>query len=499
VELCAAIPGIVFFVSVEPDGVYRFAAVSRPFIEATGLSEERIIGKRIEDVIPAESHALVLAKYAEAIRTEKTVHWQETSTYPAGIRHGEVAVTPVLNASGNCTHLVGLVHDVTELRRSAAALREASQRKDEFLAVLSHELRNPLTAITTSLLVLERAMPGSEQARRAQSVIRRQVDQLTGLVNDLLDVARISSGKIQLAHQGIELSALVRSTVDDHRELFDQSEIRLELNLAPASVFVNGDPKRLSQIVANLLHNAVKFTDRGGHTTVTVSADEASERAVVRVADTGVGMSPQLLPRLFEPFMQADNTLARTKGGLGLGLALVKKLVELHGGDIDAYSAGPGQGAEFVLRLPLGRSETMRQPVERPARRSSRHRVIIIEDNVDAAESLREVCEFCEQQVEVAYDSREGIAKVRQFLPHLVLCDLGLPGMDGYEVARSLRADKSLSGMVLVALSGYAQLADQERAREAGFDLHLPKPLQLEKLEDLLAEVSRRLESASAG
>jgi PAS domain S-box-containing protein len=374
-------------------------------------------------------------------------------------------------------------------RETAEALAKADINKNHFLAVLSHELRNPLAPITNSLYILDHAVPGGEQAHRAQAVIGRQVAQLARLVDDLLDVTRIARNKIPLQRQRLELGELVRRTMEDHRPQFESNEVHLELAPTSQPVFVNGDSNRLAQMVGNLLQNSAKFTGPGGGTRVSVSTDSEAKQAVVRVTDTGVGMDQEMLARLFQPFAQADATLDRSKGGLGLGLALVKGLVELHGGTIAARSPGLGQGAEFVVRLPLALEEGA---VDGSARSSTlvpggRRRVLIIEDNIDAADSLREALEFSAHEVEVAYNGPAGIAKAREYKPEVVFCDIGLPGMDGFDVARAFRADDALKGAYLVALSGYALPEDVQRASEAGFDQHLAKPPNLDILEQTLA------------
>jgi PAS domain S-box-containing protein len=374
-------------------------------------------------------------------------------------------------------------------RETAEALAKADINKNHFLAVLSHELRNPLAPITNSLYILDHAVPGGEQAHRAQAVIGRQVAQLARLVDDLLDVTRIARNKIPLQRQRLELGELVRRTMEDHRPQFESNEVHLELAPTSQPVFVNGDSNRLAQMVGNLLQNSAKFTGPGGGTRVSVSTDSEAKQAVVRVTDTGVGMDQEMLARLFQPFAQADATLDRSKGGLGLGLALVRGLVELHGGTITAHSPGLGQGTEFVVRLPLAVEEGAD---DRPVRSGTpapggRRRVLIIEDNIDAADSLREALEFSAHEVEVAYNGPAGIAKAREYKPEVVFCDIGLPGMDGFDVARAFRADDALKGAYLVALSGYALPEDVQRASEAGFDQHLAKPPNLDILEQTLA------------
>ena len=376
-----------------------------------------------------------------------------------------------------------------ELRLANERLREADQRKNEFLAMLSHELRNPLAPIRNSLYVLDRAERGSDQARRAQATIDRQTAHLTRLVDDLLDITRISKGKIQLRKQLVDLGELVRRTVEDHRSSFAAAGVGLEIAVSGGELWVDGDATRLSQVLGNLLHNAAKFSERGGHASVSVAREQNA--AVIRVRDTGVGLSQEMLVRLFEPFTQAETTLDRTRGGLGLGLALVKGLVELHGGSVAVESAGLGQGAEFIVRLPLRELANDSEATPASGRATPARRVLVIEDNVDAAESLREVLEFGGHAVAIANSGGDGIEKSRAFRPDMILCDIGLPGMDGYEVARRLRADQTLASIYLVALTGYALPEDLARAKAAGFDEHIAKPASLERIEQVLANAPR--------
>ncbi|MDI1478351.1 ATP-binding protein [Polyangium sp. y55x31] len=392
------------------------------------------------------------------------------------------------------------LHESEERHRALAeALREADRRKDEFLAILSHELRNPLAPVRNSLYVLGRAAPGSEQAKRAERVIERQIVHMTRLIDDLLDVTRISRGKIHLQHGPIELCDLVHRAAEDLRSVFEQGGVTLGVELPDEPVWVNGDGTRLAQVVGNLLHNASKFTDRGGRVLVSVSL-AARGRACIRVSDTGMGIAPEILASLFSPFMQADRTITRSRGGLGLGLSLVKGLVELHGGDVRAESDGPGHGATFTIELPV------REPAAPNGAASVRgephrcSRILVIEDNPDAATSLAEALSLGRRsvQVEVAHSGPEGIEKARSFEPEVILCDLGLPGMNGYEVARALRADPAHRDKVLIALTGYASPEDRKLSRAAGFDRHLAKPLDFKMLERLLAEVCDPAGRASA-
>jgi signal transduction histidine kinase len=474
---------------------FRYLAVNSAFSRLTGLPVDQVWGRTVKQVLPGiESHwieafgRVVQTGVAEQIENGVAELDKEFEAHAWRVGPGRFAVV-FTDVSERKFAVKVLQESEARSRAAAETLREVDRNKNQFLAVLSHELRNPLAPIANSLYILERAVPGDEQARRAQAVIGRQVGQLSRLVDDLLDATRISRNKLTLQKKRLELNQLVRRTLADHSAEFEKNQVRVEGYFAPGPVFVEGDGNRLAQVIGNLLQNAAKFTGAGGRTQVSVSTDSEAQRAVVRVADTGVGMSPEMLARLFQPFAQADTTLDRSKGGLGLGLALARGLVEFHGGTITAHSAGPGQGAEFVVSLPLAPDDGV---AGEPARSRTlppgvRRRVLIIEDNFDAADSLREALEFSQHEVEVAHTGPAGLAKARVFKPEVVLCDIGLPGMDGFEVARAFRADDGLRGVYLVALSGYALPEDVQRALEAGFDRHLAKPPDLENLEQTLA------------
>ncbi len=378
------------------------------------------------------------------------------------------------------------VEDVTNRRRAEQTLKEEARRREEFLAALSHELRNPLAPIRNGIFLLQRTPAGAERSRTALAVIDRQVTHLTRIVDDLLDMTRIARGKIRLQRVSLALNEQVLRAVEDHRPLFEEAGIELAHDVPGAPCWVDGDASRLAQVLGNLLANALKFTNQGGRVEVILREERGT--AVLRVRDTGVGVPPEIVHRLFEPFSQAPQTLARTRGGLGLGLATVKGLVELHGGTVEVASDGPGRGAEFVVRLPAG-ATPIEPGVAAEVRPGSPHRVLVIDDNQDAATSLRDVLELSGHSVRVAFDGPAGIAAARAFGPEVVICDIGLPGMDGYQVARQLRSDPTVQGAWLVAMSGYAAPEDRERARVAGFDRHVAKPPSLETLETLFAEL----------
>lgn len=384
---------------------------------------------------------------------------------------------------------LGLAAALAERRKVKEALLDAHRRKDMFLATLSHELRNPLAPIRNSLFILDRILPHADQARRALATIDRQVTYLTRLVGDLLDVTRISHGKIELHRERLDLRKVVQRTVEDHRPLFAAHNLQLHFLQAGSPLWVEGDETRLAQALGNLLNNAVKFTPAGG--TVTVTLHKEAGLGLLSVRDNGVGLPADLMAHLFEPFAQADRSLDRRSGGLGLGLALAQGMVRLHGGRIEARSVGVGQGSEFTIYLPLRAKATSESAgikgAEACARSSTGLQVLVIEDNPDAAETLKTALELNGHGVRVAANGREGLAQAHQVKPDVVFCDIGLPDMNGYDVARAFRREEEFQDTVLVALTGYATPEDSRKAKEAGFDRHLAKPLDLHMLETILA------------
>jgi two-component system CheB/CheR fusion protein len=384
--------------------------------------------------------------------------------------------------------------DVTERRAkeeklasTESALRDVDRRKDEFLAVLSHELRNPLAAIRNSSAVLSRVPSDDPRAARAKVVIDRQVMLLTRLVDDLLDVTRIARGKIELHRDRFELSDLVLRTMDDHRSSFEVNGIHLETRLEQGAFWVYADAARVVQIVSNLLGNAEKFTPRDGTVVVSLERDD-DQKVALRVRDTGAGIEPETLPHVLESFVQAPQTIDRARGGLGLGLAMVKGLVELHGGSVSVASEGRDRGTEVTVLLP---TEPASLPVPVPDLEVTprrRRRVLVIDDNADNAETMQEVLRLDGHDVRIAYDGPTGIDLARTFHPEIVMCDIGLPGMDGYAVARAFRADEALKDVSLVAVTGYTRPEDLRRAADAGFDKHLAKPVSTEALGRVVSE-----------
>lgn len=400
---------------------------------------------------------------------------------------------PIRDERGKVVQWFGTNTDITAQREAEEALREADRRKDEFLAMLAHELRNPLAPLRTAVHIMRRLSPQDPGFERASAVLDRQVTHMARLIDDLLDVSRIARGKLELRKELCDFARIARQTTEDYRASLESSGLSLVVRIPRENVWVKGDPTRLAQMVGNLLHNASKFTDSGGRVDVSVEVDADGQMASLTVRDTGVGMDPSLLSRLFDPFCQAEQGIARSKGGLGLGLALTKGLVELHDGTVTAHSDGLGRGSTFVLRLPLDASVPQAIEAHSTTAPADRLRVMVIEDNTDMAETLAQLLSLSGYHVDVAHDGRAGIAAALSTRPDVVISDIGLPGgTDGYAVARTLRADARMGSAFLIALSGYAQAEDRRRSKEAGFDAHLAKPPDLDKLMEMLARTGVR-------
>jgi PAS domain S-box-containing protein len=411
----------------------------------------------------------------------------------------KVIVLP--DASGRPIGFATVSQDITErkrleddLRSLASELSEAGRRKDEFLAMLAHELRNPLAAISNATQALR--LGDAASLRTASSVLERQVTQLSRLVDDLLDVSRISRGKIDLRLVPTALAPIVQQAVDATRPYCGAMKHELTVTMPSDTIVVEADAARLAQVVGNLLHNACKFTNPGGH--ISLTAGREGNDAVIRVRDDGIGIAPEHLPFLFDMFAQVDTSLERAHDGLGIGLTLVKTLIELHGGSVSVSSAGRGQGSEFTLRLPV--ADTARQtaapPTDAPAAAVTPRRILIVDDNEDAAASLSLLLQFGGHQTQMVHDGEAALEAAERFRPEVMLLDIGLPGMNGYEVCRRIRRESWGRAITIVALTGWGQVEDRRRSREAGFDTHMVKPVEYAALAKLLASVP---ENASAG
>jgi PAS domain S-box-containing protein len=394
---------------------------------------------------------------------------------------------PLRDEGGRIVKWLGSNTDVDERMRAEEALREADRRKDEFLATLAHELRNPLAPIRNALHVLKRCSDDDPSGEHLYSMMERQVDHLVRLVDDLLEVSRITSGKIELKRACVDLASLIAHAVEMSQPLIRAAGHELSVSFAQQSLVVDADPVRISQVFANLLNNAAKYTEPGGR--IQLSAQREGAEAVVSVSDTGAGIPTEMLPRVFDLFTQIDHNLGRAMDGVGIGLALVRSLVTLHGGRVEARSDGPGRGAEFIVRLPLIETHSDNaikegSPMSTP---SVSRRILVVDDNRDVADSLVMLLECLGAEVRVAYDGPSAVEAVSEFAPEIALVDIGMPGMDGYETARRIRERPQGRELVLIALTGWGQEEDRRRTREVGFDRHLVKPVNDDVLQELLS------------
>jgi len=411
------------------------------------------------------------------------------------VRHIESVETVRTNAQGEVDCVVGTNLDVTErktaeiqLRQLAADLSEADRRKDEFLATLAHELRNPLAPIRNGLQLMKLAGGQLATIEKARSMMERQLTQMVRLIDDLMDVSRISQDKLELHKVHLPLSTVLNSAVETSRPLIDQMNHQLTVTLPKQALIVDADMTRLAQVFLNLLNNAAKYSDRGGH--IQLHVERQGSDVVVNVKDTGIGMAAEQLPRIFEMFTQLDSSLEKSQGGLGIGLTLVKRLVELHGGSIQAHSDGPGMGSEFIVRLPVvseGSSVQAPEVDDAPAATKSLLRILIVDDNRDAADSLSEMLKMMGNDTRTAYDGQQGVDLAGEYRPDVILLDIGLPKLDGYEACRRIREQPKGNGVVLIAVTGWGQDEDRRRSHEAGFDHHMVKPVDPQALLSMIA------------
>jgi two-component system, chemotaxis family, CheB/CheR fusion protein len=458
-----------------------------------GYSKAEMIGASLERIVPQDRReelrqAIARLVQKEAVEAFETVRLRKDgSSVEVSVR-----ISPVRNEQGKVIGWSASDRDVSRLRKTERDLLQAHRQKDEFIAMLGHELRNPLAAIRSASELLKASAGNQSALERAQAVIERQSTHMAKLLDGLLDVSRIVRGKIQLQKEIIDFAEVCREVCSDIAVRREVRALIVHTQVPSQPIWIDGDRVRLAQIVDNLATNAVKYTRDGG--TITIRLTRAGDAALLVVRDTGVGIEPDLLPGIFDVFRQADQSLERSEGGLGLGLALVKSLVELHGGQIEAKSDGSDKGSEFTVRLPIaqrGAVAPSAQPV--PVQLQSPVRILVVEDNDDSAVMLQQVLELAGHEVRVACCGEQAVAFATQELPDLVLCDLGLPdGMTGFDVAAALRANAATRDLHLVALTGYGRPEDKARCQEAGFDAHLAKPVDLRAVERILTELALR-------
>ena len=495
---------------LEPDG--KVGTWNAGAERLKGYRADEIVGRHFSTFYPAEARArrwpqqeLELAARDGRFEDEGWRIRKDGSRFWAN-----VVITALRDADGKLQGFAKVTRDLTERRAAEESLRHAyadlerrvdertaelaarDRHKDEFLAMLGHELRNPLAPIRNALEILK--LEGAPAAARsqAQQLIGRQVQHLVRLVDDLLDVSRIMQGKIELRHERIPLATVVERAIETAQPTIDARGHRLAVSLPAEPVFIHGDLIRLAQVLSNLLVNAAKYTPQAGE--IRLAASTGHDQLRIRVKDTGIGMPPELLPKVFDFFVQGSRSLERSQGGLGIGLTLVKRLVEMHGGTVAAHSAGAGKGSELIVDLPLpdqsAADDVLAAGGVGSAVGGRRRRVLVVDDNVDAAESAAALLSIWGHEARTVHDGLSVLRQVKEFRPEIVLLDIGLPGKNGYDVARELRALPASPVRLIAAMTGYGQAEDRQRSAEAGFDVHLTKPLDLEQLRDLLVSGS---------
>ncbi len=487
-QLAEAMPHIVWTADAAGKNDY----ISHHWSEYTGRPEADGLSDRWTESIHPDDLPALLDRRQQSLQ-QGTPY---TTEYRLRARDGEyrwqlVRGVPVRDEQGKVVKWYGTSTDIDEQKRLAEALLEADRRKNEFLATLAHELRNPLAPLRNSLEVVRLSGDSPQTFQRVREIMERQVQQMTRLLDDLLDVSRIAHGKLVLRKERIELQAVVRGAVETSRPLIERGEHELAIALPAEPVYLDADPVRLAQVFSNVLNNAAKYTEHGGH--IRLTGERQGNEVVVSVKDDGIGIAAEMLPRLFDIFSQAKPALERSQGGLGIGLSLVCGLVELHGGRIEARSAGPGQGSEFLVHLPVAATEPIQQAPPRSAGgeqpRPEKCRLLIVDDLRDSADSLAMMLKIMGHQVHTAYDGEEAVAAAARFRPDVVLLDIGMPKLNGYDACRRIREQPWGQAMFLIALTGWGQEEDRRRTQEAGFDQHMVKPVGPATLIQLLAEM----------
>ncbi len=491
VTLFEQAPGIIAVLR-GPDHVFEIT--NRSYLQLVG--HRALVGKAVRDALPEVQGQGFFELLDHVYRTGQPfvghavpLRVQRDPNAPLEERFIDFVYQPIHDQHGKVSGIFVEGSDVTARKRIEDELRAANRQKDQFLAMLAHELRNPLAPITTAAQLLQRGQMDAPGIQRASDIIARQAQHMTSLVNDLLDVSRVTRGLVTISKEALEMREIVHEAVEQVRPLIDARGHALQCEIAASPLRVEGDRTRLIQVVSNILNNAAKYTAAGGSLVLSARIESGLVRVAVR--DNGQGIDPPILPYIFDLFIQAERTPDRSQGGLGLGLALVKSLAVLHGGRVEAHSAGLGKGSEFVVYLPClaEAPEVSPPPLDVQPRGARGLRVLVVDDNVDAAQMLATLLEMNGYEVDIEYDGQGALASAVQAPPDVALLDIGLPDIDGHELARRLRAMPETTQAVLVALTGYGQVEDQRRAYKAGFDHHMAKPADLAKLLELLAAV----------
>lgn len=478
----------VGLVIISPEHRYLYA--NGAYARMLGLSTHELVGAPVADVLPDAYATQIRPRLEHAFAGERVTSEMPhpSSSDTTADRQFEFIYQPQKD-QGIVKSVVVVVVDLTERKRMEEALRNADRRKDEFLATLAHELRNPLAPVRNAVHLLHLTVPATPVVQWARDVIDRQTQQMTRLIDDLMDLSRISRGRIELRREHVELAKVVQSAVETSQPLIDQQAQVLTVTLPHDRVVLDADPIRLAQVFMNLLNNASKYSEKGS--CIELHAERQDSNVVVSVKDAGIGIAANNLLTIFEMFSQVEGALSRAQGGLGIGLCLVKRLVELHGGHIEARSSGPGKGSEFVVRLPIV-VEQITPPTSNDDDKTaplSGLRILVVDDNLDTAASLAMLLKVMGSHVRTANNGEEAVQTAEELRPHVVLCDIGLPKMNGYEVCRHIRQEPWGENMVLIAVTGWGQDDDKRKSEEAGFNRHMVKPVKPQSLMKLLAEL----------
>ncbi len=480
---------------------------SERWLDLTGLTEETALGEGWINAPHPDDLSRMQAAWVQAIKTGEPYDIEHRiRLHDGSFRWMRSRAFPRRNQSGEIVRWYGTTEDIHEQKVAQEALKESDRRKDEFLATLAHELRNPLAPIRSGLEIIRRVGEDKAKLEETLDIIERQTNQIVHLVDDLLDISRITQGKIKLRKERIELKTAIKIALETSHGLINEAANELTVSLPDKPIFIEADLTRIAQIFLNILNNAAKYSDPGGRISLTASV--AKNEAVIRIKDTGLGIPPEMLSKIFDMFGQIETPDEQGRGGLGIGLSVVKKLVDMHGGRVEAFSEGSGKGSEFVVHLPLAAEQSESLPAQQPSKTdilqtaqmkmpgngndihsqsvAKQQRILVVDDNTDAAEMLETLLSFEGHKLRTAFDGETGIQVAAEFHPHICLLDIGLPEMNGYELAVRLR--ELLPQALLISVSGWGREEDRRRSREAGFDFHLVKPVEFDELLKLIQQ-----------
>jgi len=464
----------------------RFIYINKALLDLWQRTLESSVGKNFFELgYPPELAQRLQDQIQQVIHTKAPIKDETPYTSAFGTRAYEYILRPVIGADGSVEAVAGSTRDITDYK-------EANRRKDEFLAMLAHELRNPLAPISNSIHIMRSASVSQPIREEAAMLVDRQITQMTHLLNDLLDVSRVTLGKIELKLQKVALAEIISMATESIRPLIEDRQQRLNVSVPEHPIWLYADKTRLAQVFSNLLNNAAKYTDKGGYIEIMTFEDKLGVTITIR--DNGIGIPKEVQPHIFDLFAQVDSSMERAQGGLGIGLTLVQNLLAMHKGTVSVFSEGKGRGSIFTVRLPiqLQVADAAEIKQELPAAQNKNHyRILIVDDNDASAKTMGWTLEMLGHEIKLAHDGTSALMLAKDYRPDIILLDIGLPGMNGYEVCRALRSDPDLKNTVIIAQTGWGQKEHLERSKEAGFDHHLVKPIKFETLEEIIVKIAR--------